>query len=83
MSQMVPVTEAKARLTGLMRIAQDENVVLMRHGRPACVMVGVDRWDALMEQLDDLEDRLSIYAHDPPEPTVGLDKLVAEMGLAP
>lgn len=81
MSQMVPVTQAKAVLTRLVLDAEEENVVLTRHGRAACVMVGVDRWNALMEQLDDMEDRLSLYAHDPDEPTVSLHKLIAEMGL--
>ncbi len=35
----VPVTEAKARLNTLLRDAESDDVILMRHGRPAGVLV--------------------------------------------
>lgn len=79
MTKMVPVSEAKARLTELVRDSNDSDVVFTRHGRAAAVMMSVDRHAALMEQLDDLEDRLSV--HEREGVTISIEKLGAELGL--
>jgi len=80
---IVPVSEAKARLAELVRAAQDEDVVILRHGRPAAVIVGVDRLEAIIEELEEARDRV---AHDearntPDDMFVPLDKVKAEFGL--
>ena len=79
MTVFVPVSSAKGRLSQLIRNAEDEDVLLMRHGRPAAVIIGIDRYQALLDQLDDLEDRLSI--HEREGLTVDLDKLGVARGL--
>jgi prevent-host-death family protein len=79
MTQLVPVSEAKAKLTALVRDSEAENVVIMNHGRPAAVLLGARRYDELMERLDDLEDRLSV--HEAEGVTIDRDKLMAELGL--
>ena len=43
---LVTVTEAKARLGELIREATEEDVVVVRHGHPAAVLVGAERYDA-------------------------------------
>jgi antitoxin StbD len=80
---LVTVTEAKGRLGELIREATEEDVVVVRHGHPAAVLVGAERYDALLEELEDLKDRLSIYESSRSEPTlrVGFDKMAAELGL--
>ena len=78
MSMLVPVSEAKGRLTELVRDAESEDIVIVRHGRPAAVLIGSERFDALLEDLEDLRDRLSI--HEREGVTIGLDKLDAEIG---
>ena len=52
----------------------------MRHGRPAAVLMSVRRHAALLEQLDELEDRLSV--HEREGLTLDLDKAKVELGLA-
>lgn len=76
---LVPITEAKARLSEIVRESEDRNVLLMKHGRPGAVVLSAARYDALLERLDDLEDKLSVYERE--GVTVGWDKLKAELGL--
>ena len=80
---IVPVSEAKARLAELVRAAQDEDVVILRHGRPAAVIVGVDRLDALVKELEEARDRVALdeARNTPDDMFVPLDKVKAEFGL--
>jgi antitoxin StbD len=79
MAVFVPITDARARLAQIVRDCDAEDVVLMNHGRPAAVVISVERHADLVEQLDDLEDRLSVYERD--GVTISLEKLDAEMGV--
>lgn len=79
MAQFIPISEAKPRLAEIVRDSDDEDVLLLRHGRPAAVVVSARRWDALNEEIEDLRDRLSIHERD--GVTVDFDKVVAELGL--
>ncbi|MGQ0631326.1 MAG: type II toxin-antitoxin system prevent-host-death family antitoxin [Sporichthyaceae bacterium] len=76
---LVPITEAKARLSEIVRESQDRNVLLMKHGRPGAVVISASRYDDLMERIEDMSDRLSVYERE--GVTIGLDKLKAELGL--
>ncbi len=76
----VPVSEAKGRLSELVRAAETADVLVMCRGRPAAVIIGTDRYQALLDHIDDLEDRLSV--HEREGLTVELDKLGAELGLS-
>lgn len=79
MAEFVPVTEAKARLTALVSESDTEDVTIMRHGRPAAVMISARRYEALMEEIEDLKDRLSIHERD--GVTINFDKAMVELGL--
>ena len=76
----VPISQAKGRLTVLVRDSDENDVLLMRHGRPAAVLLSVRRHEALLEEIEDLRDRLSI--HEREGLTSDLDKVVAELGLS-
>lgn len=76
---MIPISKARARLSALVRQSADEDVVLMNHSTPAAVLVGAERFDALLEELEDLKDRVSV--HERGGVTVSADKLAAELGL--
>lgn len=76
---MVPITEAKARLSEIVRESESRSVLLMKHGRPAAIVMSAAAYDALMEQIEDLEDRLAI--HERAGVTIGLDTLRGELGL--
>ena len=73
MSHIVSIGDAKAKLSELVRVAKEEDVVLVRHSRPAAVLVDYDRYEELLERLDDAEDALAAYTA--PGDTVSLDEL--------
>lgn len=66
-----------ATLFELVRHAADEDVVLMNHSTPAAVLVAADRYDALLEEIEDLKDRLSV--HERTGVTISADKLRAKL----
>lgn len=74
----VPVTEAKGRLSELIRAAATADVLLVRHGRPAAVLMTPERLQDLLDHLDDLEDRLAVY-ETAGEDTVPLEQLEAQL----
>lgn len=83
MDHLVPLTEAKNRLHEIVRRAEDENVVLLRHGRPAAVVISPAAYEALVEELEDAKDRLSVLesrleAHDMRIP---IEKVAVELGV--
>jgi len=56
MSNLVPISEARARLSRLVREAADRDIVLMNHGRPAAILISAERYESLLEELEDLRD---------------------------
>lgn len=80
MEKFVPISEAKGRLAELVRESGDRDVLLMRHGRPAAVLMSYERHEALIEDLQDALDRLAV--HERENVTISMDKLSAELGLA-
>jgi antitoxin StbD len=79
MSELVSISKARPRLSELVRHSHDEDVVLMNHSTPAAVIVSVDRYEALLDELEDLRDRLSI--HERTGVTIPAEKLLIELGL--
>jgi antitoxin StbD len=79
MTTLMPISEAKAKLAELVRDSDEGDVILMKHGRPAAVVLSVRRHEALIEEIEDLKDRLSI--HEREGLTMSLDKVLAELGL--
>lgn len=79
MSKLIAISEAKGRLSEIVRDSDDADVLLMRHGHPAAVIMSVRRHEALLEELEDLRDRLSV--HEREGVTMDFDKLAAELGL--
>jgi antitoxin StbD len=79
MSELVAISKARARLSELVRRSRDEDVVLMNHSTPVSVIVSADRYEALLDELEDLKDRLSI--HERAGVTIPAEKLLIELGL--
>jgi antitoxin StbD len=79
MSELVAISKARARLSELVRRSKDEDVVLMNHSTPAAVIVSADRYEALLDELEDLKDRLSV--HERTGVTIPAEKLLIELGL--
>lgn len=59
--ELVPLSEAKTRFHELVRGLADHEVLLLRHGRPVAVMFSHESYAALLERLEDLEDRLAVF----------------------
>lgn len=80
MPTMVPITEAKARLSELVALVRDEHagdtVLLMKHGRPAAVVVDA-AYAQLLDALEDAEDRLSLLER--PGDVVDFDAALAAL----
>ncbi len=80
--KLIPVSEAKARLTELVRKSGSEDIVLLRYGAPAAVLMSTDRYDTLMERLEDLEDALTLAEHQlDPDETAPLAEVAGRLGL--
>ncbi|HEX5255609.1 MAG TPA: type II toxin-antitoxin system prevent-host-death family antitoxin [Mycobacterium sp.] len=79
MSVLIAISKARARLSELVRVSHDDDVVLMNHSTPAAVIVSADRYQAMLEELEDLKDRLSV--HERTDVTISADKLAVELGL--
>ncbi|RPA55937.1 type II toxin-antitoxin system prevent-host-death family antitoxin [Gordonia oryzae] len=79
MNKLVPVSEAKAKLSELVREADDDDVIIMNYGRPAAVLISDRRYRSLLEEMDDMADRLSIYERD--GVTTSIEKVAAELGV--
>ncbi|MFN2609534.1 MAG: type II toxin-antitoxin system Phd/YefM family antitoxin [Actinomycetota bacterium] len=79
----MPLTDARVRLHELIRQVATRNVLLLRHGRAVAVLMGYERYEAILERIEDLDDSLSVYeaAREPAGMNVQLDKLAAETGL--
>ena len=50
------VSEAREKLAEVIDAAQSEAVVLERYGRPAAVLVSPERYEQLLEALEEAED---------------------------
>lgn len=79
MDRIVPLTDAKNHLSALVRESAERDVVLLRHGRPAAVLIGAERYEALIEGYEDALDRLSVLetADEPTVPLADIDAAVA------
>lgn len=74
--KLVAVSEAKARLTGLVKDAKNEDVALLRYGHPEAFLLSADRYEELIERLDDVEDSLAVAEFRAnPEPTIEIGEL--------
>jgi len=50
------VSEARDNLADAVETAQGEPVVLERYGRPAAVLVSLERYEQMLQALEDIED---------------------------
>lgn len=81
--KVIPLTEARARLLELVRDAESEDILIARHGRPVAVLTTPDHLESLRDQIEELEDQLSVYQarENDPGMRIPLDKVKAELGM--
>jgi antitoxin Phd len=56
------VSEAREKLSEAVETARTEAVVLERYGRPAAVLLSPERYEELMDALEDSEDVVAFDA---------------------
>jgi antitoxin Phd len=56
------VSEAREKLSEAVETARTEAVVLERYGRPAAVLLSPERYEQLMDALEDSEDVVAFDA---------------------
>ncbi|CQD07376.1 Phd_YefM [Mycobacterium europaeum] len=76
---LIPITKARAHLSEVVRRSRDEDVVVLNHSTPAAVVVSAERYEAILEEIEDLRDRLSV--HERSGVTASADKLSADLGI--
>lgn len=75
----IPISEAKAKLSEVVAESDSHDVTLLKHGRPAAVVMSAARFEALLEKMEDMDDRLSVYERD--GVTMDFEKLASELGM--
>ncbi len=55
-AHIVPVSEARDRLTELLADAQDNDVILVKHGHPVGVLLSIARYERIVGLAEDMED---------------------------
>lgn len=58
--EMIAVTEFRTRLNDALERLRDRNIVLLRHSSPAAVVMSHERYEALLDRIEDLEDNLAV-----------------------
>ena len=58
--QTLPISDLRFRQAAMLDHLQERPVVLPRQGRAAAVLVAPDEWNAIVCQLEDLEDALAV-----------------------
>lgn len=79
--RLVPISEARAQLSAVIKRAADHDIFLMNHGKPAAVLMSPEHYQALLDELDNLQDRLALLELDDTSPGVPLDHVLADLGL--
>ena len=75
------VSEARERLSEAVETAHTEAVFLERYGRPAAVLVSPERYEELIEALEDAEDVKAFDAAMAEEgPNIPWDEVKADLG---
>jgi antitoxin StbD len=60
-TKLVPITEAKFTLSDLVRQSADADVFLMQGETAAAVLIGIDNFEAMVDEIHDLKGRLRVY----------------------
>jgi len=77
------VSEAREKLSEAVETARTEAVFLERYGRPAAVLVSAQRYEELMEALEEAEDNAAFDAAMAEEGTsLPWERVKADLGWA-
>jgi len=57
MAKRVSATVAKNQLGQILRMAEEEPVYIIKHGKPQTVVIGADAYETLVSRAQDRDDR--------------------------
>ncbi|HEY4005597.1 MAG TPA: type II toxin-antitoxin system Phd/YefM family antitoxin [Pseudonocardia sp.] len=78
----ISVSDARGQLPEVIDTAQNEAVVLQRHGRPVAVVISPGRYEELMDALEAAEDIAAFDAAMAEEdPSIPWEQVKADLGL--
>ncbi|MCB0863126.1 MAG: type II toxin-antitoxin system Phd/YefM family antitoxin [Solirubrobacterales bacterium] len=80
---MATLSTSKAResLSDAVELSQSEAVFLEKHGKPAAVMVSSERYEEMMDALEEVEDVAAFDAAMAEEgPNIPWDEVKADLG---
>ena len=79
----INATSLRQHLPEALREVKNRPVVLLRHSAPVATLLDYERYTKLLDYIDDLEDKLSVYesASEPEDLKVPYEKVQAEAGL--
>jgi len=82
-TKIMPASDLRRKTRAVIDVIQKEGdaVYITQHGRPVVVLVDYERYEQLLEQLQDLSDLLSLEA-TADKPARPYADFAAEMGLA-
>lgn len=60
MDRIVPISEARASLGNLVNETTDHPVYLLRDGKPIAVLLDTDKYERLLDYIEDLEDTIAV-----------------------
>ena len=83
--EIVPISDLRIRQGVVLALLEKGPVILTQHSRARAVLLDIEEWRRIMEELEDLEDALTalqVRATDR-EPPAPLEEVLAELGLSP
>lgn len=63
MDRIVPITEARQNLSGLVDEARHHEVFILKHGRRVAVLISVEAYEAALGRIEQLEDENSVLRY--------------------
>ncbi len=62
--ELIPISELRIRQSSVLEQLKQGPVVLTQRSKAAAVLVDPDQWNRLMEQLEDLQDLITVLQKD-------------------
>jgi len=61
--QIVPISTMRLRHKAVLNLLDKGPVILAQHSKGAAVLVSIEQWNALIHELEALDDKAAIYRH--------------------
>lgn len=83
MEYFIALTEARNKLSELIKQCQSQPIWILRHSQPVGVLISPQHYEALLNEIEDLRDSMSVVeSHAAPEDLrLSIGKAKIELGL--